>query len=214
MIGFIGGTGPEGMGLAIRFLAAGEEVIIGSRDKSRAQESASILASMSSIQNVSSGRNIEVAEKSDVVFIAVPYSALKGTLEEIKVALTGKIVVEVVAPLEFIGKRARAISVAGGSVAEEAQNLVPNSAIVAAFQTISAHDLLDLNMVVDSDVVVCSDDDKAKVKVMALAEKIHGVRAINGGELSNARYVEGMTALLLNINKLYKARSAIKIRGI
>jgi predicted dinucleotide-binding enzyme len=86
--------------------------------------------------------------------------------------------------------------------------------VVAAFQTVSAHDLLNPTVSVDSDVVVCGDEAEAKGRVMALAETVRGVRAVDGGGLANARYVEDLTALLLNINRIYKARSAIKIVGI
>lgn len=214
MIGFIGGTGPEGRGLALRFALAGEAVMLGSRDAARADEAARSVASSAPRANVSAGLNIEVARQADVVFVAVPYAAQRQTIEEIKTPLAGKTVVEVVAPLAFSKGVASAIAVAEGSAAQEAQSVASDSTVVAAFQTISAHDLLVPDMRIESDVVVCADDDQARQSVMSLAEKIDGVRAVNGGGLHNARYVEDMTALLLNINKLYKARSAIKIVGI
>ena len=91
---------------------------------------------------------------------------------------------------------------------------VPDATVAAAFQTISAHDLLEPNEPVDSDVIVCSDSREARRLVMDLAEMINGIRAVDGGGLENAAYVEGFTALLLNINRVYKARSAIRITGI
>ena len=128
--------------------------------------------------------------------------------------MAGKVVVDVVAPLSFEGGAIRAVAVASGSAAQEAQVLLPESRVVAAFQTVSAHELLDPTVSVDSDVVVCGDDAEAKGRVMALAETVRGVRAVDGGGLANARYVEELTALLLNINRIYEARSAIKIVGI
>ena len=106
------------------------------------------------------------------------------------------------------------LPVTAGSAALEVSVILPNARAVAAFQTISAHDLLDPGKHINSDVVVCSDDHNAKERVMRLAEKISGIRAVDGGALRNAAYVEQITALLLNINRIYKARSAVKIVGI
>ena len=104
--------------------------------------------------------------------------------------------------------------VAEGSAALETQALLSGSTVAAAFQTVSAHDLLEANKPLDSDVIVCSDDKAARDLVMGLAEKISGVRAVDGGGLANAGYVESLTPLLLNLNRRYKARSAIRITGI
>ena len=101
-----------------------------------------------------------------------------------------------------------------GSAALEIQALLPTSRVVAAFQTISAHDLLDPNKTVDSDVVVCSNDEDARKQIMELSGRIAGIRAVDGGGLANAAYVEGMTALILNLNRRYKARAAFRITGI
>ena len=94
------------------------------------------------------------------------------------------------------------------------KEVLHKSILVAAFQTISAHDLLKPDRKINSDVIVCSDNDSAKQDVMKLAEKITGVRSIDGGSLANSQHVENLTILLLNINKLYKARSSVKIVGI
>lgn len=214
MIGFIGGTGPEGRGLALRFALAGEMVLIGSRDEGRANEAAKSLAGDAPPGSVRGKANADVAHESDIVFIAVPYSAQRQTLEGLKVFLLGKLVVNVIAPLVFEKGKASAVRVDAGSAAEEARDLLPESTIVAAFQNISAQKLLVPDQSLDTDVVVCADDSDAKQKVMALAEAISGVRAVDGGGLANARYVEGLTALLLNINRIYKANSMIKIVGI
>ena len=214
MIGFIGGTGPEGRGLALRFALAGERVFIGSRDEPRAKDAADSVAAMVAPGSVDWGLNARVASRSDPVFVTVPYVAHRGALEALRSDLSGKTVVDVVAPLAVTKGVAKAVPVGDGSVALEAQVVLPDSTVVAAFQTISAHDLLDPASPIDSDVVVCADDDGARRSIMELAEKIKGVRAVNGGGLENARYVEDFAALLLNINRLYKARSAIRIVGI
>ena len=214
MIGFIGGTGPEGRGLGLRFAMAGEEVLIGSRDAGRAEEAAAKVARRVGEGKVSGAVNAEAARRADTVFVTMPYEGQQTALEALREPLAGKVVVSVVAPLSFEGGTPHAVVVKAGSAAQEAKELLPESRVVAAFQTVSAHELLDPTVSVDSDVVVCGDDAEAKTRVMALAEKVRGVRAVDGGGLANARYVEDLTALLLNINRIYKARSAIKIVGI
>lgn len=214
MLGFIGGTGPEGRGLALRFAAAGEDVLLGSRDAARAAAVAETLGHAQGGGRVVGLTNAEAARRADTVFVTVPYSAQRESLAVLAEELTGKTVVSVVAPLTFIKGQARAVPVEEGSAAAQAQALLPRSNVVGAFQNLSARDLLDADRPVECDVVVCADDDVAKALVMALAEKIDGVRAVDGGALENARYVEELTALLLNINRVYRAHSTIRIVGI
>ena len=214
MIGFIGGTGPEGKGLALRFAMAGERVAIGSRDAQRAQDAAREVRELQVGLSVTGGLNEQVADESDIVFIAVPYSGHRPTLESLGDRLDGKLVVDVVAPLRFSRGVASAVEVEEGSAAQQAQILLPNSKVVGAFHNLSAEDLMRPNVVIVSDVIVCADDRNAKTRVMELAESINAVRAVDGGGLQNSRYVEELTALLLNINRIYKAHSTIKIVGI
>ncbi len=213
-LGFIGGTGPEGCGLALRFALAGHPVVIGSRDEARASKAAAGLLEKAPNADIAGSANMRAATDTEVVFIVVPYGALAPTLADLRTALSGKTVVSVVAPLEFAGGRPAALRVPEGSAAEQAQNVVPESTVVAAFQTISARDLLRAPHPVDSDVIVCADDDSARSELMRLAEVIPGIRAVDGGALANSQYVEDFTALLLNINRTYKAHSAVKIAGI
>ncbi len=214
MIGFIGGTGPEGKGLALRFAMAGEEVAIGSREARRAHDAADEVGELHDGLSVSGGLNEQVADESDIVFIAVPYSGHRPTLESLADRLDGKLVVDVVAPLRFSRGVASAVEVEEGSAAQQAQILVPNSTVVGAFHNLSAEDLMQPDVEIDSDVIVCADDGEAKSRVMELAETINAVRAVDGGGLQNSRYVEELTALLININRIYKAHSTIKIVGI
>ncbi len=214
MIGFVGGTGPEGRGLALRLALAGEAVAIGSRDAVRAAEAGEKVLSQVPTASVLAGLNEDVAGDADIVFVSVPHAAQRETLTAITGQLAGKTVVTVVAPVSFSKGVATAVPVEEGSAALQAQALLPDSRVVAAFQTISARDLLKPGKPIDSDVVVCADDEDAKAEVSALAEKIKGVRAVDGGGLNNAGYVENFTALLLNINRKYKAHSAIRIVGI
>ena len=214
MIGFIGGTGPEGRGLALRFAFAGEEVMIGSRDAERAQSAANSVREIAPNISIGGGLNADVAAQSDIVVIAVPYSAQKPTLESLTDELRGKLIINVVAPLAFSKGVASAIRVEAGSAALEAREIVPDATHTAAFHNVSAQELLEPERALDTDIVVFSDDTDAKRRVISLAETIKGARGVDGGGLENARYCEDLTALLLNINRIYKAHSMIKIVGI
>jgi NADPH-dependent F420 reductase len=214
MLGFLGGTGPAGRGLALRLALAGEQVSIGSRDRARAEEAARSISALAPGTSISGGLNADAAREATVVFVTVPYPAQRQLLEDVSGLVAGKVVVDVVAPVEVSNGVARAVPVAEGSAALEAQAILSGSAVAAAFQTISARDLLDPGASMDSDVVVCADDNDARDIVMKLAERVPGIRAVNGGSLQNATYVESLTALLLNINRLYRTRSSIKITGI
>ncbi|MBR61870.1 MAG: NADPH-dependent F420 reductase [Dehalococcoidia bacterium] len=214
LVGFIGGTGPEGLGLGLRFALNGIKVVIGSRNIENAELAVSKIKSKIPDGCISFGLNKEVAEKCDPVFIAVPYQAQKSTLEELKAVLKNKNVISVVAPLKFEKGIAMAEEVPAGSAALEASEILGESAVASGFHNISARDLLDPDALIDSDVIVFSDNDECKSITMDLAKLLNGVRVIDGGGLINSRYTEDLTALLLNINKTYKAHSAIRITGI
>jgi len=214
MLGFIGGTGPEGRGLGLRCALAGEDVLIGSRDAARAREAASAISAHDVRGSVTGALNTDVALLADILLVTVPYTGHRDTLTALREPLVGKVVIDVVAPLAVEKGRARAVRVDEGSAALQAQAILRDSRVAAAFQTISARDLLVPDRSIDSDVVVCADDAEAKKTAMELAGKIDGLRAVDGGGLDNARYVEDFTALLLNINRIYKAHSSLRITGI
>ena len=214
MLAFLGGTGPEGRGLALRYALAGKQVFIGSRDPERGSEAAQDLEEKWPGIAVRGGGNDEAARLGEVVFICVPYEAQKSLLPELAESLAGQVVVNVVAPLTFREGRAVALAVPEGSAAEESAMLLPRSQVVAAFQNLSALKLLAAGSPMEGDVLVCSGCGEAKKRVMALVEVIEDLRAVDGGTLENARYVEQLTALLLNVNRIYKAQSSIKLVGI
>ncbi|MDE2860254.1 MAG: NADPH-dependent F420 reductase [Chloroflexota bacterium] len=214
MLGFLGGTGPEGMGLALRLGLAGEPVFIGSRDAARATAAGESLRAQGVTTDVQGGLNEEAAERADTVVVAVPFEAQRAVLVPLRERLRGKIVLDTAVALTRTGGVFELLHVEEGSAALQAQALLPGSNMVAAFQTISARDLLDAPHPVEGDVVVCADDAAAKRLVMGLAERIPALRAVDGGGLAGSRYVEGLTPLLLNVNRLYKARTAIRIVGI
>lgn len=214
MLGFLGGTGPEGKGLALRFAQAGHEVLIGSRDLLRAQQSVEEIHALLPQAIVRAKTNLEVAQEATIVFITVPFSAQTALLEPLKAPLENKVIVSTSIPLQFTRSHIRAIPVDEGCAALQVQTILPTSKVVGAFQNVSATDLLIPETPIHCDVVVCSDDADAKGKVMALAQEIEEIRAIDGGALENSRYVEDFTALLLNINRIYKgSRTMIRISG-
>ena len=213
MLAILGGTGPEGKGLALRLAMAGEEVVIGSRDAARANDAAKALKELASNLKVTGDVNDVAAQQGDTVFLTVPYEGQAALLQQVAAALAGKVVVNVVAPMVFNRGRARAIQVEDGSAAEESQKILADSHVVAALQNLSAEDLMQPDLTMESDVVVCSDHREAKEQVMGLVQRIPNLRAIDGGALEYARYVESLTALLVNINRIYRCHSTIKIVG-
>ncbi len=215
MLAILGGTGPEGKGLALRLAMAGETPIIGSRDAARGAATAEELAQSAPGVVIKGTDNAGAVAAADVVFLAFPYEGQRPVLEDLGAALKGKIVVSVIAPMKFErGKGASAVEVEAGSAAQEAQDMLPDSQVVAAFQNASAEELLDPSVTMEGDVIVCSDHPEAKKLVMELANKINDLRGVDGGSLANAKYVEQLTPLLVNINRIYKIHSGIKIVGV
>jgi NADPH-dependent F420 reductase len=212
-VAFIGGTGPEGKGLAYRFALAGHEAIIGSRSAERADEAAREIAGRVST-SVRGAENADAAREADLVVLTVPYDAQAATLPALRDAVAGKIVVSTAVPLSFQGGKPAMRAVPEGSAAEQAQALLPQARVVGAFQNLGAAKLWAGDDPLDQDVLVCGDDADAKREVMSLAEAIRGVRAVVGGPLAASRYVEGITVLLIGVNKRYKATTGVRIVGI
>ena len=215
MLAFLGGTGPEGKGLALRLAMAGESVIIGSRDAGRAQEAADELLSLAPGANIAGAVNSEAASQCDVVFLTMPYNGMSPTIAGVCDALGGKTLVTVIAPMRFErGVGAIAEDVDAGSAAQEAQIAAPNSRVVAAFQNVSAEELLKPGVTLDEDVVICGDDAAAKTTIVGLTRKIPNLRPVDAGALFNARYVEQITPLLVNINRIHRVHSGVRITGV
>ena len=224
-IAILGGTGPEGSGLALRWARARESVIIGSRDAERASRTAEQLTQAirgeggDSVPTgqISGAENKAACQSAEIVVLTIPFSGHAETLKYLMPALRpGQILIDATVPLAAsVGGRAtRTLGVWQGSAAEQAAELVPEGvAVVAAFHNLSA-ELLRLDGPVDCDVIVCSDDKQARQKVRALARKIPGVRTLDGGRLENARIVEQITALLIGFNIRHKGHSGIRITGL
>ena len=218
-IAILGGTGPEGSGLANRLARSGEHIVIGSRAAARAEEAAKQLrASIGGSAQIDATENAAAAGSCDIGILTVPFSGQAALLKQLKgVWKPGTIVIDTTVPLAAAvgGSPSRMIGVWQGSAAEAAAELLPAGvSLAAAFHNLGA-DLLSGSAAIDCDVLVCSDDEKAKQAAMELAGKIPGVRAINGGKLENARIVESLTALLIGLNIRYKVHAAgIRFTGL
>lgn len=214
----LGGTGPEGLGLGLRFAMAGEEVVLGSRQAPRAAEAAerarARLRAVGCTTAVSGAENGAAVLDADLVVIATPFAGVRDLLPLLAPSLAGKIVLDVVNPLIRTGGQMTVERVPEGSAAEAIQTLLPNSRIVSAFKNESAEELNDIERAVDGDVVVCSDHAATRREVMALVARVPRYRPVDGGPLLNARALEAMTALLLNINRRYQAVTSIRILGL
>jgi NADPH-dependent F420 reductase len=212
MIAIVGGTGPEGSGLALRWARAGESVIIGSRDGERARASAAQIADKAgAMASVEGAENAVAVKMCDTVVLTVPFAGQADLLKQLKPSFRqGTVLLDATVPLAAAvgGRPTRVLGVWQGSAAEQAQEIVgKNVSVAAAFHSLSAT-VLDGDQDVDCDVIVCSDDDRARQAASELATKIPGVRAIDGGKLENARIVEAMTALLVTLNIRHKVHGA------
>jgi NADPH-dependent F420 reductase len=217
-IAVLGGTGPEGYGLALRWTQAGETVIIGSRDAKRAQDAADkIKQKVGPNAKASGNENIAACAAADLLVLTIPFEGHAALLKQIKPAIRpGSIVIDATVPLAASvgGRASRTLGVWQGSAAQETAELIPKGiSVVAAFQNVGA-DLLNGEGPVDCDVIVCSDDPNASQVARILAAKIPGVRALDGGKLENARILEQITALLIGLNIRHKGHSGIRVTGL
>ncbi len=212
-IAIVGGTGKEGQGLALGWARAGQEVLIGSRVLERALRAAESVNAAVARAAATGMLNRDAATAGEIVVLTVPYDAHAGTLQDIREAVRGKILVDVTVPVD--PEKPRRLRVPpGGSATEEAQALLgPETRVVAAFQNISYTHLAH-GEAAACDVLVCGDDAEARREAITLAGLL-GLRGLDVGPARNARVVEGLTVLLMEINRRYKARGAgIRITGI
>jgi 8-hydroxy-5-deazaflavin:NADPH oxidoreductase len=217
-IAIIGGTGPAGMGLALRWVRAGETVIIGSREEARAQQAAaSIRRRVGDQATVSGLENSAACAAADILMLTVPFEGQASLIKRLRPAMTaGSILIDATVPLAAAvgGRAARTLGVWQGSAAEQAAELVAAEvSVVAAFHNVSA-DLMGGDNPLDCDVIVCSDDPDAAQLTRELAGKIPGIRPIDGGKLENARIVEQITALLIGLNMRHKGHAGIRVTGL
>ena len=213
-VAILGGTGPQGRGLARRFAAAGLRVVVGSRSARRAEETAAALAGTTGAL-LTGASNPDAASAGDVVVVSVPWNGHAELLRELAPQLSGKIVVDCVNPLGFDKQGAFALQVEEGSAAQQARALLPDSRVVAAFHHVSAVLLEDPEVTeVDTDVLVLGDDRDATDLVQALASVIPGMRGLYGGRLRNAHQVEALTANIISVNRRYKAHAGLRVTDV
>jgi len=215
-VGVLGGTGPQGKGLAYRWARAGQRVVLGSRSAERGAAAAAELAAFPGADagELSGGDN-ELAAGCDVVVAALPYEGHAETLTALRGRLAGRILVDCVNPLGFDQRGPYVVPVPEGSAAEQAATLLPDTRVTAAFHHVSAVLLSDPDVSsVDTDVLVLADDRDAAGTVQALAGRIAGVRGVFAGRLRNAGQIEGLTANLIAINRRYKAHAGIRITDV
>ena len=217
-IAFVGGTGPEGLGLALRFALAGEEVVLGSRDPGRAEQAAQELRRRAapyrpdaSIDGTSNGTAVSGA---DLVALTLPFAAVESQLRDLGPALQGKTILDVVNPLTRQEGLFRLLPIATGSAAEHIQQLVPGVPVVSGFKNLSAKQLLAIEQPLRGDVLLCSDVAAATSFFSELIRRIPHLRPVDAGTLGNARHLESVSALLLNLNTRYRAVTSIEILGL
>jgi len=214
-IAVVGGTGPQGRGLAYRWARHGHRVVLGSRDAGRAQATAQEIAERVPDAAVSGATNADAAAGADVVVLAVPYDGHDELVTSLAEQLAGKVVVSCVNPLGFDKRGPYGLDVPGGSAAETAAALVPEARLVGAFHHVSAVTLWGEEEYLDhEDVLVCGDDVDAKQVAIELARAVVSRDGVDAGKLRIARQLEPWTAVLISVNKRYKTRSGTRISGL
>lgn len=210
-VAILGGTGKEGSGLALRWARAGYFVIIGSRSAERAGQTAHEINEQLGMDNTQGMDNESACKAADIVILTVPPEAQLDTLSSVKSLLAGKILVDATARVDAKDPKPPT----GRSAAREAQDLLgADVRVVAAFQNVPAHALKKLDVELASDVMVCGDDPEARMQVVKLAEAA-GMQAYEAGGLDNGIVVEGLTALIIAMNKRYKSKvGGVRVSGI
>ena len=213
-IAILGGTGDQGPGLALRLALAGEDVIIGSRAKEKAEKVAEELNAELGAKKIQGTDNVQAAAAAEIVMMTVPYSAHLPTLETVKTHLQGKIFIDVSVPLDPENPRKMKMPPAGSATEEAQEFLGEGTKVVAAFQNVAAHLLRDPKHHIDCDILVCGNDVEAKKIVIGLISKM-GMRGYNVGTADNARVVEGLTSILIRLNIQNKVKGAgIRLTGL
>ena len=210
----LGGTGNEGSALALRWANAGYTVVIGSRNADKAMQVCARINSQLGREAVRHDDYRGAATAASIVMLSVPYAAQRSTVEEVRDALAGKILIDATVPL-VPPKVARVQLPEGGSAVAAIQKLLGDAVkVVSAFQNVSAHLLQDLTHKVECDVLVCGDDVQARETVIKLAADI-GLRAVHAGPIANSAAAEAITSILISINSRYKVNGAgIRITGL
>jgi len=219
-IAIIGGTGGQGLGIAIRFVQIGEDVIIGSRTMEKAQAAVDKIKELlekEEIPNLKAAENPDAAKEADVLVLTVPLAAQRATLLSIKEGAAGKILMDATGPLESAigGSPTRCLYLPEGAASERAQKILPETNVICAFNNISSGALMNYNEPIDCDCLISGDNQESKITVAKLIEKIPGVQVVDCGPLERAQIIEKITPLLIGLNIKKTCKDAgIRITGI
>ncbi len=208
-IGIIGGTGNLGKGIALRFAKANVAVIIGSRTPEKAQKIAAHVNEALDTDMVTGVHNSKVFAKSRYIFLTIPFQHVKSTLEQLTPLISEQhVIIDTTVPLTFNKGKPELKQPPEGSAAEFIQQLLPpETKLVTALKTISAHALEDITRPLKRTTFVCGDDKKIKDDLIELLQHVEGLEPIDAGALKMSRYVEPMTVLAISLNKNLKAKS-------
>lgn len=213
-IGILGGTGPAGRGLAVRLAAAGDDVVIGSRDADRADAIARGLTGAWPDHSLAvSGSSNEEAAAAELVVVATPWDSAIATVKPLAPALHGRVVVSMANALAKQGREFLALVPPRGSVAAAVQAALPGSLVSAAFHHLPASEMEKLTTPLVADVMVCSDHPDATEATVALVERIEGLRGVDAGSLAQAAPIEAFTAVLITVNIRHKVHAAVQLAG-
>jgi hypothetical protein len=213
-IAIFGGTGDLGRGLAINFAAAGHEIVVGSRSQERAEQAAAGLAEALPEGTFTPLENVEAAGAGELAIVSIPAEGIEATIPPMAEALAGKVVISVVNALRFGKSGAIAEQdLPGGSSAQRIQELAPEAKVVVAYNNLPAAGLQARHHL-DADVLVCGKSREARETVIALTSSIPGTRALDAGPLANALIIEGMTAIIINLNKRYGGEASLAVSGL
>jgi 8-hydroxy-5-deazaflavin:NADPH oxidoreductase len=214
----VGATGALGFGLALRLGRAGVPIVVGSRDAGRAREAAAHAREQVANGSFTGLQNEEAVRRAEIVVLSVPFRSQSETMTHLKGVLApGQLLVDATVPLAAAvsGKATRTLGVWQGSAAQAAQEMAPEGVpVLAAFHTVSAALLRDLDHELDEDVLICGDSRERKDELAQLVNLIPGLRPVDCGPLEMARFVEQLTPLIISINVRNKARAGIKITGL
>ncbi len=213
-IGILGGTGPAGRGLAVRLAAAGDRVVIGSRDPGRAAGVASgLVAAWSDRRLEITGASNEQTAAADLVVVATPWEGVLATVRPLAAVLSGKVVVSMATALLKAGREFLALLPPRGSMAATLQAVLPDALVSASFHHLPASRMEQLTEPMEADVLVCSDHPTATAATLALVDRIEGLRGIDAGSLSQAAAIESFTAVLITLNIRHAVHSAVRLAG-
>jgi NADPH-dependent F420 reductase len=214
-IGVIGGTGPAGSAVAVQLAAIGDEVVIGSRSYERAAESVASLKARWSTRDLAlvPGDNAEAAA-ADVVVVATPWEGVMSTVTPLRAALEGKLVISMVNALTRWGPQMIPLTVPTGSIIAALAIALPGARVTGAWHHLPAEQWGDLDYDLDADVLVCADRRPDAREVVALVDRLPGLRGVDAGGLGSALAIEALTPLLIGINIRYKSHTALRLTGL